>query len=329
MQILTIAIPTYNRPVEITSTLRQLFSQDRIEECEIIVVDNASEHSVEEIVRQEVPEISRRVSFHRNVANIGLSGNLLRCMELARTERLWILADDDDLANHAVSRILEACAIEESPDFILFAQYEGQKSYPITSSAKEFFDQVETWARLGFVSTGIYRTAHLQRLLTVGTNYTYTLFPFLAMLVHGMDYCGWKAGLNSHVIVHPAHKAANTWALISSIHGYVVAELAKSPDVSKRLLQLASGWCLGPIGLTHDFALRRVRNDPGLPRLAYEHKLFLISSVSFSLRIQSMICRLLSYLPPGLALRAIGALRYLSGRHLRRNRGGETVFGQI
>lgn len=329
MRVLTIAIPTYNRPVEVTATIRQLFAQARIDECEIIVVDNASSVSIEEAIWSEVPEIAGKIIFHRNVSNIGLSGNLLRCMELARTERLWILADDDDLATDAVSHVLNSCSPADSPDFILFAQYAGQKGHPRTTSAKEFFNHVESWSRLGFVSTGIYRTSRLRDLMTVGTNYTYSLFPFLAMVVHGMHHCGWSAGLSGQVLVHPAHKAANTWALSSSINAYMIAELATDPDVAERLLKLASGWCLGPIGLTHDFALRQKKNDHGLPRPAYEHKLFLISSVSISLYFQSVVCRLLSYLPADLTLKVIDTVRRISGKQVQRNRGGEIVFGQI
>jgi glycosyltransferase involved in cell wall biosynthesis len=329
MKSLTIAIPTFNRPEELKDTLRALFSQPESEQCHVLVVDNCSSEPIAGFLSRSAPDIAERVTVHRNVANLGLSGNLMRCMELAESEWLWILADDDELARDAVASALDACAVSDGRDFTLFAQYEGEVGGVLTNSTLEFFQAINSWARLGFVSTSVYRTSKLKEILSIGTNYTYSLFPFVAMMVYGMDHCGWKAAIDSRVLVHPAHKAANTWALIASVNGYTVAELAKDPQVAERIMTLASGWCLGPIGLTHDFALRQTRNDQSFSRLSYEHKLFLISSASSGLRIQVCICRLLSHLPAPATLRIIGLIRRILGRDQQRKRGGEAVFGQI
>jgi hypothetical protein len=328
--ILTVTIPTYNRPVELMDTIAQLSRQPGIERCKILILDNCSPVPVAGLLDAPPGFPNLRIEVVRHVANIGGNANILRCMELARTEWVWILGDDDELAPDAISHILAVCEQGgDGLDFILFSQFQGQTGGLRTRSTEEFLDHVDAWARLGFISTGVYRTARTQALLNIGCNYAYSLFPFVAIVINGLDQHGWTAELNSQVLVHPTHKAANTWPLMASVNGYLVAETTENPAVAGKLLQLASGWCLGPIGLTHEYARRSLNQEPGLPRYSYLHKLHLIGSVSWSLKIQATACRLISHLPAAITVRLIDGLRRASGKEVVRKRGGDTALEQL
>lgn len=325
---LTIAIPTYNRAPNVLCTLEQLFSQPGIDRCEIVVVDNASEQPVEAYIASSAPHIAGKVRFHRNVGNLGLSGNILRCFELGSTEWLWILADDDVIQPSAVEAILGRLENASSLDFILFGQGPGQSGGTEAASSEEFAFQLDTWSRITFISAGLYRTSRAQALLNVGINYAYSVVPFLAMILQGLEQHRWRVAFESFVLVEPAHRASNTWSPVWSIHTYLVAELVESPRAARRLLSLAKRWALGPVGLVHDLQVRTCNQHPGLSRLAVSHKLAILGWGGMRRRLLVLLCRLVILLPPRLGMKLIEALRKIAGRSGRNGRSGERIFGQ-
>jgi len=326
---LTIAIPTYNRPGPLAETLRQLNAQEGFEECEVIVSDNASEQIMEQVMGNDFPELTGAVRFHRNLANLGVTGNILRCIELSTSEWIWILADDDDLDPHAVRHLLKSCEDAIDLDFVVFSQAENQKGGVRVSSTTELLQEIDYWHRMGFLPVGMYRVSSIREVLNVGATYAYTLFPHVSMLFHGLEAKGWKGALDSFVPVIAAHKGADFWPLMLAINGYVTAELVDSEKNARAILRLASKWCLGPIGLTHEFLRLKQIKGKGLPRLSYKHKMFLIRQVSFRYRLAAYACHFASYLPPSLTLSSIGMIRKLTGRatELRPNR--QDVYGRI
>ena len=90
---LTVGIPTYNRSgllrEAIESVLAQTFTDFRL-----IVSDNASDDDTAEVVRSFGDE---RIEYARSEHNIGAIGNFNRLIELADTEFLMLLPDDDFL----------------------------------------------------------------------------------------------------------------------------------------------------------------------------------------------------------------------------------------
>jgi hypothetical protein len=89
----TVGVPTFNRSgmlrEAIESVLAQTFTSFRL-----IVSDNASQDDTPEVVRSYDDE---RIHYVRSAENIGPSGNFRRLLELAETEFLVILPDDDIL----------------------------------------------------------------------------------------------------------------------------------------------------------------------------------------------------------------------------------------
>lgn len=87
----TVGIPTYNRSgllrSAIESVLAQSFTQFRL-----VISDNASTDDTEETV---MSFRDSRIQYTRTDHNIGLSNNFNRIIELANTEFLIVLPDDD------------------------------------------------------------------------------------------------------------------------------------------------------------------------------------------------------------------------------------------
>jgi glycosyltransferase involved in cell wall biosynthesis len=99
--LLTIAIPCYERKDFILEALESALNQTV--KCKIIVVDNCSSHNYFEKICQE-----KGVTYYKNEKNIGLFPNINRCYELADTEYVKILDDDDLLLPTYVESFLKA-----------------------------------------------------------------------------------------------------------------------------------------------------------------------------------------------------------------------------
>jgi glycosyltransferase involved in cell wall biosynthesis len=122
--LLTIAIPTYNRPDELLGVLRTLFQQiaaSKLENfIELLICDNSNLpnlHLTNEFY-------GNWVRYLHNGQNIGQGKNVNKLFEDAKGEYVWILADDDQLAPEAVNSIFyHLTEIEEKGldiDFLTF-----------------------------------------------------------------------------------------------------------------------------------------------------------------------------------------------------------------
>ena len=121
--ILTIAIPTYNRPDKIYEQVMGLIPQIT-DEVRLIVQDNHSDQPVESLFSDDV---KAKCTFLRNKYNIGADANIAKCFELCETPWLLVLGDDDPVEDFAVATILED--IKNSEPGRIFLCYDWKQSY--------------------------------------------------------------------------------------------------------------------------------------------------------------------------------------------------------
>lgn len=100
--LLTIAIPTYNRPEQIQTQIRNILPQLN-NEIILKVYDNSSELPVETLFTKD--ELSLFIIV-RNRINIGGDLNIFKCFENCQTKWLWTLGDDDYIRVDAVETVL-------------------------------------------------------------------------------------------------------------------------------------------------------------------------------------------------------------------------------
>ncbi|OXA97461.1 hypothetical protein B0A75_15985 [Flavobacterium oncorhynchi] len=112
--ILTIAIPTYNRPEKIKAQVNVLLPQLN-DKVHLVIYDNCSDTKVETLFKPN--EI---LQFHlvRNRVNVGADANIARCFENCTTKWLWTLSDDDLVKEDAVESILNEIEKNEEAVFI-------------------------------------------------------------------------------------------------------------------------------------------------------------------------------------------------------------------
>lgn len=104
----TVAIPTYNRARFLREAIESALAQT-VRELEVVVSDNASDDDTAAVVASfDDP----RLRYSRLDSNIGLHGNLTRCLRAGSAPYLAILQDDDALAPTNVERKLEALELQ-------------------------------------------------------------------------------------------------------------------------------------------------------------------------------------------------------------------------
>ena len=106
MASVTVAIPTYNAAAFIDQTVESAQAQT-VREIEILVIDNNSDDTTAQRV-ERLAQADGRVRLVRNAANIGMTANFNRCLELAAGDYVKFLCADDLLDPRCVERMLAA-----------------------------------------------------------------------------------------------------------------------------------------------------------------------------------------------------------------------------
>lgn len=87
----SVCIPVYNGSAYIAEAIKSVLSQT-FEDFQLIISDNCSTDNTEEIVRSfDDP----RIKYFRNKVNLGQTGNVNHCLELAEGEYVGIFHHDD------------------------------------------------------------------------------------------------------------------------------------------------------------------------------------------------------------------------------------------
>lgn len=109
---LSIVIPTYHRNLFLERTINSALNQNTKIKYEVIVVDNDFDHTATLELIKNIP--SDRLSYYKNEKNLGMFGNWNRCLELANSQWVLILHDDDTIEKNYISEMMRI--IVKQPD---------------------------------------------------------------------------------------------------------------------------------------------------------------------------------------------------------------------
>lgn len=163
---LTVAIPTWNRPVQLRRTLEVLLPQ-LSDDCYLLILDNASDIPAESVVAELanglIPESIRII---RNRVNIGGDANILRCVELCDSEWVWLLGDDDIPVPECVSIIISCINKNSDACFLNFSGGPADRSRVVRGYGSEAFVQSIDYLCLAiWMSTCVFKTRVAQSAL--------------------------------------------------------------------------------------------------------------------------------------------------------------------
>lgn len=104
--LLTVAIPTYNRPKQLEKIIQQLQKEEN-QNFILLIADDSSDNLTEMTVEKYKGKMKNLV-YHKNKVNLGYSGNVCNLYDLAKTRYIWFLCDDDTVLLGAIDKIIRA-----------------------------------------------------------------------------------------------------------------------------------------------------------------------------------------------------------------------------
>ncbi|NER08783.1 MAG: glycosyltransferase family 2 protein, partial [Okeania sp. SIO3C4] len=103
--LISIGIPTYNRPQRLRKTLASITCQT-YSNLEIIVSDNCSSDDETQKVVQEFMETDPRIRYFRQDENIGMFYNFKFVFDVSKGDYFTWVADDDARSNDYIENCL-------------------------------------------------------------------------------------------------------------------------------------------------------------------------------------------------------------------------------
>lgn len=113
MAILTISIPTYNRPDKLKKLMHELGKYIDTKNIEVNIHDN-SDFDIQRANKENTPF---SMNYLPNLKNLGYQGNISRCIESANGEYLWLIPDDDEYSFSQINSIIDFI-VNENPDVL-------------------------------------------------------------------------------------------------------------------------------------------------------------------------------------------------------------------
>ena len=101
--LLSICIPTYNRPEYLKNCLTSICAQ-KSKDFEVCISDNASNIDIYKIIK---PFKKIKIRYRRNKKNMGLAMNVYNVALMAKGEFIWFLGDDDLVTNGSIIYLLK------------------------------------------------------------------------------------------------------------------------------------------------------------------------------------------------------------------------------
>ena len=182
MKKLDICIPTYNRAAELIQTLSSLLKYKVECIANIYVIDNCSDWSEEESTLSRLRQFENAgIRIIKNIANIGMSANIMRCFETGSSEYLLILSDDDEILPD-ITEVLESCIYGQRKwDVYKFRDPEERTIESFEELVRVINDPREFNSFI-FLSNVVYRRSKIAKYLENGYQNAQSYVPHFMML---------------------------------------------------------------------------------------------------------------------------------------------------
>lgn len=239
--LLTVAIPTYDRPVELHKCVEHLAAQTDMR-FNLLIVDNASPVPADRVLEDLVSTFpGANISIVRNKANVGGDSNILRCFELCNTEYVWVLGDDDIPLPNAIETVYST--LKENPE-ILFVNftcelYERSREYQ-ARTLDEFLDTVDSFSNVLFLSNSIFHRKRVIGHLPAAYHFSFAMAPHVVLVLKALMDGPGMCLLSARQIVHWALPPdGGRWSVATQLLGQgALLDLPLSPDNRKRLARI-------------------------------------------------------------------------------------------
>ena len=127
--LLSVCIPTFNRPLSLANCLNSLYHQKNInrKDFEVCISDNSSKYNIAKVIRPFKKKLNIR--FQKNKKNIGFAMNVLKVSLMAKGKFIWFLGDDDLVVNNSISYLTKLIKKNLKIDFYFINSFCLDKSH--------------------------------------------------------------------------------------------------------------------------------------------------------------------------------------------------------
>lgn len=184
---ITIAIPTYNRSFFLSRLLGRL-SNTNLRNAKVLIVDNCSTDDTQEVAKMYAGDnFKLNLRYIKNAANIGGDANILRCFEVADTEWVWILGDDDLPVFNCIEILSNAIDSHQDCQYLNFAStilaLRTDRSTGFTTSGiADLVTRLDCYSNLLFISAGVFKRLAFLKHLPNAYRYIYAYSSQLALI---------------------------------------------------------------------------------------------------------------------------------------------------
>jgi len=121
---------------------------------------------------------------HRKI-NLGGNANIALGFEYFQSANcLWILSDDDPIAEHCISEIFDAMNNFDSPDLIKGTRVGETRLHHFDELGDPFFELEGSLVSL--ISSTVYRGGAFSNSMEVALQSTHTYFPHVVLMLSGL-----------------------------------------------------------------------------------------------------------------------------------------------
>ncbi|MFN3998114.1 glycosyltransferase [Algoriphagus sp.] len=162
--MLSIVIPTYNRNEKVLRLLNKIKTINKEYKLSVVVIDNNSDVSTEDFLRNKKYQFSEEFKIIRNNGNVGLGGNLINSFLNCQTQWMWLLGDDDLPLEDSIQKILNEIENTSEQDFLIKFNSEAGKFPNRNLEIKgienliDFCDDFGYYSNMVFISNSIFKT---------------------------------------------------------------------------------------------------------------------------------------------------------------------------
>lgn len=192
---LSIVIPTYNRFDELKRLLQSIFKEDLSSVYEIVIVNNCSDYSIEEITKDFS---SDKIRIQNNPFNVRMATNMMNTFFYCKTKWMWFISDDDVIKRGSIDTIIQDIEDDNNTKTILYKYSTdgtglvGKEKNKRVHSLEEFIDyyhndKIIRRGNLVFGSNNVFNLKNLYPFLGRGFEFSYTYIPFLIPVIFGLN----------------------------------------------------------------------------------------------------------------------------------------------
>ena len=124
--LISICIPTYNRPESLINCLNSLVLQTK-KNFEVCISDNCSKKNIFNLVKPYKKKLN--IKINKNKKNLGFALNLLKVSSMAKGEFIWFVGDDDLLIKNAIERLQRLIIKNKECDFFWINSFNLDSEY--------------------------------------------------------------------------------------------------------------------------------------------------------------------------------------------------------